>query len=121
MFYRNVHSRSAGRPTIALLEEAGKILYDTILKAWYMYRLIENVNSFFFFFVGAENVLLHAFDGKPSNAMVGVNLGYYFSIPPSIVRSNQVDIHFNYIYTVAYYIYQLFRYVFYIRTSADIV
>jgi len=57
----NVHSRSAGHYAIDLL--AG---------------------------CGAERVLLHAFDGKASHAVrAAENLGYGFSIPPSVVRSVQ--------------------------------
>jgi TatD DNase family protein len=56
----NVHSRSAGRHTIAFLRERG-----------------------------ARRVLLHAFDGKAGAAADGVAAGYFFSIPPSVVRSAQ--------------------------------
>ncbi len=56
----NVHSRSAGRQAIALLMERG-----------------------------AKRVQLHAFDGKYSAAMPAIECGFFFSIPPSIVRSRQ--------------------------------
>jgi TatD DNase family protein len=56
----NVHSRSAGHYTIDLLQKAG-----------------------------AKRVLMHAFDGKAHYALAGVEAGFRFSIPPSIVRSQQ--------------------------------
>jgi TatD DNase family protein len=56
----NIHSRSAGRHAVALL--------------------LEN---------GASRVQMHAFDGKASAAMPAVEDGFFFSIPPSVVRSRQ--------------------------------
>lgn len=56
----NVHSRSAGRATIAMLLAAG-----------------------------AQRVQLHAFDGRAASALPAVEAGYFFSIPPSVRRSAQ--------------------------------
>ena len=56
----NVHSRSAGRHAVELL----------------MAR-------------GARRVQMHAFDGKITAARPALEAGYFFSIPPSIVRSRQ--------------------------------
>jgi len=56
----NIHSRSAGRHAVAML--------------------LEN---------NAVKVQLHAFDGKAGAALPAVEAGYFFSIPPSIVRSRQ--------------------------------
>lgn len=56
----NIHSRSAGRRTLELLEEEGPC-----------------------------RALLHAFDGKAALAGRGLDLGCFFSIPPSVVRSRQ--------------------------------
>jgi TatD DNase family protein len=56
----NVHSRSAAREAIALLLDAG-----------------------------ARRVQLHAFDGRAATALPAVEGGFFFSVPPSIVRSRQ--------------------------------
>lgn len=56
----NIHSRSAGRHAITLL--------------------LEN---------NADRVQMHAFDGKAGAALPAVEGGYFFSIPPSVVRSRQ--------------------------------
>lgn len=55
-----IHSRSAGKYALQIL--------------------IEN---------RAEKVVMHAFDGSASHAEKGVEKGYFFSIPPSINRSQQ--------------------------------
>ncbi len=56
----NVHSRSAGRHAVAILLECS-----------------------------ATRIQLHAFDGKPEAALPAVEAGFFFSIPPSVVRSRQ--------------------------------
>jgi TatD DNase family protein len=56
----NIHSRSAGRHAVGLLLKCG-----------------------------ATRVQMHAFDGKASAALPAVEAGFFFSVPPSIVRSRQ--------------------------------
>lgn len=56
----NVHSRAAGRATVEFLLERG-----------------------------ARRVQMHAFDGKPGKAQLGAEAGFFFSVPPSVVRSRQ--------------------------------
>ncbi|KAM8945420.1 putative deoxyribonuclease tatdn3-A [Pelodytes ibericus] len=56
----NVHSRSAGRQTIAFLKEQG-----------------------------VQKALLHNFAGRPSVALEGVQAGYFFSFPPAIIKNSQ--------------------------------
>ncbi|KAI1719982.1 tatD related DNase domain-containing protein [Ditylenchus destructor] len=56
----NVHSRSAGKPTIDFL--------------------IEN---------GATKVLLHAFSGNVKSARPGIEHGFHFSVPPSFTISTE--------------------------------
>lgn len=56
----NVHSRSAGRQTVAMLLD-----------------------------LDARRVQLHAFDAKAGSALPAAEAGYLFSIPPSVVRSRQ--------------------------------
>ncbi len=56
----NVHSRSAGGQTVDFLLDRG-----------------------------ARKVQLHAFDGRASKALPGAEAGFFFSVPPSIVRSPQ--------------------------------
>jgi len=58
----SVHSRSAGRKCIQLL--------------------LRNQ---------AVKVVMHAFDGKAGHAMEACEAGYYFSIPPSLVRARQKE------------------------------
>lgn len=55
-----VHSRSAGRKAIELMSSTG-----------------------------SKRILMHAFDGKAGDAEKAAKEGFYFSIPPSIVRSEQ--------------------------------
>ena len=55
-----VHSRSAGKEVIQLLRD------------W-----------------GVKKAVLHAFDGRAAAALEGARAGYFFSVPPSVSRSQQ--------------------------------
>ncbi len=55
-----IHSRSAGKYALSIIMESN-----------------------------AERVLFHAFDGSAKYAVRGAKHGFYFSIPPSVVRSRQ--------------------------------
>lgn len=54
-----------------------------LLACWCSLQITALVES------NAQAALLHAFDGKPSYALRGAQAGFYFSVPPSIVRSPQ--------------------------------
>ncbi|XP_061098416.1 putative deoxyribonuclease tatdn3 isoform X3 [Conger conger] len=56
----NIHSRSAAKVTIDILKEEG-----------------------------ISRALLHNFAGRPSVALEGVKMGYYFSFPPAVRRNEQ--------------------------------
>ncbi|CAB4401045.1 unnamed protein product [Rhizophagus irregularis] len=56
----NVHSRSAGHHALDCLRD-----------------------------YGARKVVMHAFDGQLKYARKGIEMGFFFSIPPSIIRSPQ--------------------------------
>ncbi|KAJ3331307.1 putative deoxyribonuclease tatdn3, partial [Gonapodya sp. JEL0774] len=58
----NCHSRSAGRYTIEVLRE-----------------------------MNVQSAILHAFDGSVPNALSAASLGYFLSVPPSVVRSPQMQ------------------------------
>ncbi|CAJ1077661.1 putative deoxyribonuclease tatdn3 [Xyrichtys novacula] len=58
----NVHSRSAAKVTISIMQDQG-----------------------------ITRALLHNFAGKPSVAMEGVKAGYFFSFPPAVCRKRERD------------------------------
>jgi len=64
-------SKELDKPLVIHSRSAGKYAIDI---------LIQNK---------AERVIMHAFDGKPSHAERGAQHGFLFSIPPSVVRSEQ--------------------------------
>ncbi|EFO99246.1 hypothetical protein CRE_17898 [Caenorhabditis remanei] len=63
----NVHSRSAARRTIEILQECH---------------------------VAPDRAVLHAFDGNLEDLKLGLEAGYLFSVPPSFARSEKVKFVF---------------------------
>jgi len=64
-------SKELDKPLVIHSRSAGKHAIDILMKN------------------GAERVIMHAFDGRPSHAEKGARKGYFFSIPPSVARSEQ--------------------------------
>ncbi len=66
-------SKELDKPLICHSRSAGKYAIDILIEE------------------GAKKVIMHAFDGRASHAVRGAQHGFYFSIPPSIVRSHQKE------------------------------
>ncbi len=64
-------SREMDLPLVIHSRSAGKYALDLLIS------------------MGAERVVMHAFDGSAGTAERGAAKGYFFSIPPSVVRSEQ--------------------------------
>lgn len=87
--FRNVHSRSAAKVTVATMRERGwwsaAVFLFTRLESGWM------VKPFLFYFPsGITRALLHNFAGKPAVALEGMKAGYLFSFPPAVCRNQQV-------------------------------
>ncbi|MEM4409081.1 MAG: TatD family hydrolase [Candidatus Caldarchaeum sp.] len=64
-------ANKTGLPLVIHSRSAGKYALDVLIEA------------------GAEEVVMHAFDGAASEAARGASKGFFFSVPPSVVRSEQ--------------------------------
>ena len=64
-------ARDLDLPLVIHSRSAGKYAIDLLIKH------------------GVEKAVMHAFDGSVGHAMRGAEKGYFFSIPPSVIRSEQ--------------------------------